>query len=154
MNRSPDFKRITGNHVTFEFPRGIDATVTIQIHEVHTRDGRVKTHVIYDSEEDKEYKNLVGLMTRAAGSIMENNFADGKDETVTPADLSERLEELKSLIRAFDKEKGHQVTFRLLGGAKAEIFQKEAKIQERTTGERQRLEEILRWHIEEALNRH
>jgi hypothetical protein len=152
MNQSPDIKRTTGNYVTFEFPQGIDATITIQIHEVHTREGQVKTHIIYDSKEDKEYRNLVGLMTRAAGSIMENNFADGKDETATPVDLSDRLEQLKSLVRAFDKEKGHQVTFRLLGGAKAELFNKESRIRERTIGEKQTLEEILRWHIEQALN--
>lgn len=152
MNRSPDIQPISGQYVEFRFPKDVDAKITIEIQEKHTRKGRIEMHTIYSSEEDKKYERLVGLMTLAVGSIMEHNFADGKDENATPVELSDKLEQLKSLVRTFDKEKGHQVTFRLLGGAKAEIFNKERRIKERTTGEKHMIGEILRWHIEQAIN--
>ncbi len=148
----PDIIQRTGNYVAFEFPPGIDAEIVIKIHEVHTRAGRVRSHVIYDSKEDHEYTSLVGSMARTAGLIIEHNFANGKEETETPEELSRQLDEFKSFIWAFDKEKGHQITGRLLGNAKAEIFQKEQKIKDLSMAKQDTLTEILRWHIEDALN--
>ena len=151
MNRSPD-TGVNSNYFAFQFPRDVTARIIIEIKEATGGKRGVESHVIYSSAEDKDYPQLVNVMTRAAGSIMEHNFSDGKDETRTPLELSERLEELKKLVRTFDKDKGHKITSRLLGRAKAEMFQKEDRIRERTTSEKRALEEILRWHIEQALN--
>lgn len=149
---SPDIKRTSGQYVSFQFSEGIDAKITIEIHEVRSRKGLAETHVIYSSKEDKQYKALVGTMARAASLVIGHNFADGKDDTETPQDLSKQLVAFKYVIWSFDKEKGHQITAKLLNNAKTEIFRKEQKIKDLTTAQQDTLKEILRWHIEDALN--
>jgi hypothetical protein len=149
---SPDIKRTSGQYVSFQFSEGIDAKITIEVREKYSRKGRVETHVIYSSKEDEEYTSLVGSMARAAALVIEHNFADGKDDTETPQDLSKQLVAFKYVIWSFDKEKGHQITTRLLHNAKTEIFNKEQKIKDLTTAQQDTLKEILRWHIEDALN--
>lgn len=148
----PEIKRTSGQYVSFQFSEGVDAKITIEIHEKYSREGRIESHVIYSSEEDKKYKKLVGSMARTAGLVIENNFADGKDQIETPEELSRQIDSFKALIWTFDREKGHQVTGRLLGNAKTEIFKNEQIIRGLTTSQQNTLEEILRWHVQEALN--
>lgn len=150
-----DRKDQTARSVAFNFPPGIevDAKITIEVHQVHGRGGRVESHVLlYSSEDDKKYKQLVGQMAKTSSLIMGNGFADGKDETETPQALTNQLDVLKAMVRSLHHEQGQRVTFALLGKAKKEIFTKEREMRELPVGKQQVLEEILRWHIEEAIN--
>ncbi len=152
MSRTPD-NTLSKQHVAFQFEAGTSADVYIHIRPPGetTRKG-ISTHIIYESTEDKPYDQLVGELTKTAGLIIQSNFADGKDDYGTPDELVDALVILKARTWDIYHQKGQKDTFSLLGRAKKQVFGATEEIKRLTDGQRFKLTEILRWHLEDAIN--
>lgn len=156
MSQLPDRKSLEPpgrQHVSFQFEAGTSADVFIHVRPPgeHTHKG-ITTHVIYESEKDKAYDELVNRLTQTAGRIVEYNFVDGRDDVETPYDLAHELVLLKTMVSSLYGDRSQKRAFELLRRAKAQVFQDEENISNLTGGQRMKLTEILRWHVEDAIN--
>lgn len=140
-------------HVMFQFEAGMSADVTIHVRPFKdpTHKG-ISTRITYESEEDKTYDKIVGELTKTAGLIIQSNFSDGKDDMNTPDELVNQLVLLKALTYSVFHDKGQKDTFSLLARAKNQMFTTTEDIKRLTEGQRFKLTEILRWHLEDAIN--
>jgi hypothetical protein len=138
--------------IAFHFPPGVDADVTIRVREPSepSRAG-VRTHTIYESQDDALYDSLVHDMADVADQIMKANFADGKDVIDTPQSLNESLDVFRQRVHALYHTKGKRTAFQFFGRAKSEIFQTVDEIRKLNRPDSKKLEEILRWHIEQGI---
>ncbi len=140
-------------HVAFQFEAGTSADVYIHIRPPgeHTREG-ITTHVVYESKEDQTYNTLVSHLTKTAGRIIEHNFVDGRDDIETPDNLVRELVDFKAHTSSMFEKMGQKRTFELLRRAKTQVFHEEETINRLTGGQRMKLTEIFRWHVEDAIN--
>ncbi len=113
-------------------------------------------------QQDPLYEKLLKAMTATVGQMINHNLLSGFDAQDTPDEVMEAIDSLKQVVceiynRECQRKKnsesaGLKSAFALYRAAKYQIFAQETKIKDLPSGSQQLLTEILRWHIEDALN--
>lgn len=110
-----------------------------------------RRRVVYEEPKDTQLEQLSGELTKTAGIIIKHNFADGIDDIETPQDLALSLITLKSLTTTMYQKRGQKDAFAAFGKAKQRAFENQT-IRDLSPEKQYKLTEILRWHMEDAIN--